>query len=70
MTDPRKAARVAVLVELAALGLAFYLLNRERFPSLGLALQRAAYLGCQQAARGLGTLAIELEKSYRVKVAP
>jgi len=66
----RKAIRLAVLIELAALGLAVYLLNRERFPNVALTLQRAAYLGCQQAARGLGTLAIELEKSYRVKVAP
>jgi hypothetical protein len=70
MNDPRKAARIAVMLELAALGLAFYLLNKERFPSLGLTLRRAAYLGCQQAARGFGTLAIELEKGYRVKVAP
>jgi hypothetical protein len=70
MNDPRKTARVVVLVELIALGLAFYLLNRERFPNLGLAIQRAGYLSCQQIARGFGALAIELEKNYRVKVAP
>ena len=66
----RKAIRLAVLIELTALGLAFYLLNKEQFPALGLALQRAGYIGCQHAAHGLGKLAIELEKSYRVKVAP
>lgn len=70
MSDPRKAARVAVLLELVALGFAFYLLNREKFPTLGLAMQRGSYIACQQAARGLGTLAMRLEDSYRVKVAP
>lgn len=70
MNDPKKAARVIVLAELIALGFALYLLNRERFPNLGLAIQRASYLSCQQIARGFGALAIELEKSYRVKVAP
>lgn len=66
----RKAMRVAALLELAALGLAVYLVNRERFPNLGLTVQRAAYLSCQQIARGFGALAIELEKGYRMKVAP
>jgi hypothetical protein len=66
----RKAIRLAVMIELAAFALAFYLLNKERFPTLSLAIQRAAYLGCQHAAHGLGKAAIELEKSYRIKVAP
>jgi hypothetical protein len=70
MNENRRTIKLAVLVELAVLGFAFYVYNREKFPTLGLAIQRAAFIACQQAARGFGTLAIELEKNYRVKVAP
>jgi hypothetical protein len=70
MNEPRKALRLALLVELTALGLAFYLLNREQGSNLGLAIQRTSYLACQQIARGFGALAIELEKGYRARVAP
>jgi hypothetical protein len=70
MNQNRRAAQIAILVELLAIGFAVYLLNRERFPNLSLSIQRAGYLSCQQIARGFGALAIELEKSYRVKVAP
>jgi hypothetical protein len=35
-----------------------------------LALHRASYVACQQIARQFGTLALRLEDSYRVKVAP
>jgi hypothetical protein len=69
MNPNRKAAVVAV-VELAALGLALYLLAGEKFPSPGLSAQRAVFLTCQQIARGFGSLAIKLENDYRVKVAP
>lgn len=68
--NERKPIRALVLAELVALGLAFYLLNREQAPMIGLAIQRASYLACQQIARGFGALAIELEKGYRAKVAP
>jgi hypothetical protein len=63
--------RQGAILEAVALGVAVWVLvNRESFPALALAMQRAAYIACQQAARALGMLAIELEKSYRVKVAP
>lgn len=68
--NERKPIRLIVLAELITLGLAVYLLNRERFPISGLSIQRASYLACQQIARGFGALAIELEKGYRAKVAP
>jgi len=68
--NERKPIRVLVFAELVALGLAVYLLNRENIPNLGLSIQRASYLACQQIARGFGALAIELEKGYRTKVAP
>lgn len=62
--------RVPVL-ELAVVALAvWYILNREELATLALELHRASFLACQQIARGFGALAIELEKSYRVKVAP
>jgi hypothetical protein len=70
MNPDRKAVRVLALAELVAIGLAVYLLNRESMPSIGLAIQRAGFLTCQQIARGFGALAIELEKGYRTKVAP
>jgi hypothetical protein len=60
-----------MILELLVLStMTFYLLNREQMPTLGIAIHRAAYIGCQQAARVFGTLGMELEKSYRVKVAP
>lgn len=70
MNPDRKAVRLLALVELAAIGVAVYLLNRESMPNVGLAIQRTGYLACQQIARGFGALAIELEKGYRAKVAP
>jgi hypothetical protein len=70
LNPDRKAVRLVVLAELAAIGLTLYLLNRESGSNLGLAIQRAGYLACQQIARGFGALAIELEKGYRAKVAP
>jgi len=58
-----------MILELLVLSAAvFYLLNREQLPML--AFHRAAYIGCQQAARTLGRLGMELENSYRVKVTP
>jgi hypothetical protein len=65
-----KPLRVLAFVELFAFGFALYLLNRDSMPNLGLGIQRASYLACQQVARGFGALAIELEKGYRAKVAP
>jgi hypothetical protein len=59
------------VVELVILGLAFwYIARNEELATLALSLHRASYLACQQIARGFGVLAMELEKSYRVKVAP
>jgi hypothetical protein len=59
------------LLELIAAGLlVWYVLNRDELATLALELHRASYLACQQMARGFGLLALELEKSYRVKVAP
>jgi hypothetical protein len=68
--NDKRAIRMVALAELVAIGFAFYLLNRESMPNIGLAVQRAGYLTCQQIARGFGALAIELEKGYRTKVAP
>ena len=70
MNPNKKAAAVVAVVELAALGLALYLLAGERHPPPGLALHRAAFLSCQQIARAFGAVAIKLENNYRVKVAP
>jgi hypothetical protein len=59
------------VIELLVLGLAvWYVVRREETATLALELHRASYLACQQIARGFGVLAMELEKSYRVKVAP
>lgn len=66
----RRQVIFATGIELVALGLACYLLLGERAPNVRLAVQRGGYLACQQIARGFGALAIELEKSYRAKVAP
>jgi hypothetical protein len=62
--------RVPVL-ELLALGvLLWYTFKAEDTARLALELHRASFLACQQIARGFGSLAIQLEKSYRLKVAP
>jgi hypothetical protein len=62
---------VVPIIELAAIGLlVWYVVNHEELASLALAIHRTSYLACQQLARGFGMLAMELEKSYRVKVAP
>lgn len=62
--------RVPIL-ELVAIGLVvWYVVNHEELNTLALELHRASYLACQQIARGFGLLAMELEKSYRIKVAP
>ena len=70
MNPSRKAAAVVALVELVALGLACYVLAGERLPSPGPVVLRSAFLTCQQIARAFGAVAIKLENSYRVKVAP
>jgi hypothetical protein len=70
MNPDRKPLRLVMVAELLAFGFALYLLNRDSMPRIGLSIQRAAYISCQQAARAFGVLAIELENSYRVKVAP
>jgi hypothetical protein len=62
--------RQLILETVILTAFAYIVLNHEGLPSLALQAQRAAYLGCQQAARALGMLAIKLEDSYRVKVAP
>lgn len=63
--------RRAPVLELVVIGLAmYYILRREELSTLALELHRASYIACQQIARGFGALAIELEKTYRVKVAP
>lgn len=65
-----KSPRVPIL-ELLAIGLAvWYVVKHEEVSTLALELHRASYLACQQIARGFGVLAMELEKSYRIKVAP
>lgn len=59
------------VVELVILGLAvWYIARNEELSTLALEIHRASYLACQQIARGFGLLAMELEKSYRIKVAP
>lgn len=59
------------VVGLIVLGLAvWYVAQNEELATLALSLHRASYIACQQIARGFGVLAMELEKSYRVKVAP
>ena len=68
--EDRRSVKLLAMVELLAIGLTVYLLNRESMPNIGLALQRAGYLACQQIARGFGALAIELEKGYRTRIAP
>jgi hypothetical protein len=62
--------RQMVLETVFVAAFAYVILNHESLSSIVLQLQRGAYLGCQQAARAFGTLAIKLEDSYRVKVAP
>lgn len=59
------------ILELVVLGFAlYYVMRQEHLSTLALEIHRASYLACQQVARGFGALAIELEKSYRVRVAP
>jgi hypothetical protein len=70
MNPNKRTAQLIALIELAALGLTVYLVSKESGANLGLVIQRAGYLTCQQIARAFGALAIELEKSYRAKVAP
>jgi hypothetical protein len=59
------------LVEIVVLAVAAWILfSHENPSSILLGVHRAAYLSCQRSAAVLGRIGMELEKSYRIKVAP
>lgn len=59
------------LMQIIVLGVAVWIvLNHEDPNAILLNVHRIAYQACQHGAATLGRIGMELEKSYRVRVAP